>query len=178
MGYREILESREEETEAVKRRDLEKKSRERGIREKGDVSVEGEIAAERDFFWRLEDLKLVRVRDDRAFFRLDTNLDAVIAPLGKFGNHEEAAIVRNISAGGASIGTQYECCQKERLLLKVGLLSECPEWNLFCRVLRVEKKGISGFVYGCQFIELGDAEREELMQAILELQRRMRGMKV
>ena len=118
------------------------------------------------------------MRDDRAFFRLDTNLDAVIAPLGKFGNHEEAAIVRNISAGGASIGTQYECCQKERLLLKVGLLSECPEWNLFCRVLRVEKKGISGFVYGCQFIELGDAEREELMQAILELQRRMRGMKV
>ena len=34
MGFREILESREEETEAVKRRDLEKKSRERGIREK------------------------------------------------------------------------------------------------------------------------------------------------
>ncbi len=176
MGFREILARTEEESEAAEKTGVRGRICENGGQERGDISASGEIVAERAFFWRLEDLKLVRVRDDRAFFRLDVNLEAAIVPLGRFGNREEAANVRNISAGGASIGTRYECCPEDRLLLRVRLFPEEPEWNLFCKVLRAEKKGISGFVYGCQFVELGDEEREKLLQAILELQRRMRGV--
>ena len=139
-------------------------------------AAEETLAAEHNLFWRREELKFVQVKNERAFFRLETDLDAKIVPLGRFSNKEEAVKVLNISAGGVGIGTKYECCPGDKLLLKVCLLQERGEENLFFRVLRVEKKGIARFVYGCQFMELSNAEQEELMQTILELQRRMRGM--
>lgn len=137
---------------------------------------EGTVLAEHDFFWRLEDLKLVRVKNERAFFRLETNLDARMIPLGRFGNREEPVKVLNISAGGVGIGTRYQCCVRDKLLLKMCLLSEEEEENLLCQVLRVEQKGISGYVYGCRFLELSEKEQEDMMGKILELERRIRGM--
>ena len=137
--------------------------------------IEGEIASEHDFFWRKEDLKLVRVKNERAFFRLETNLKAVIIPMERFGMGEVPARVLNISPGGAGIGTTCQCCNGDKLLLKVRLLAGEEDWNLFCQVVRIEEYGVSGFVYGCRFIELGDRERERLLESIRKLEYELRG---
>lgn len=146
-----------------------------GSRNAKAAPIEGEIASEHEFFWRLEDLKLVRVKNDRAFFRVETNLKARILHMERFVAGEMPARVMNISAGGAAIGTKCQCCKGDKLLLKVKLLTEEEDWNLFCQVLRIEEHGVSGFVYGCQFIELSEKERERLLESVTGLQYQLRG---
>lgn len=179
MNFRDILEKTEGKEEVRER----EKSRmsvpvERGgygSRQAKTAPIEGEIASEHEFFWRLEDLKLVRVKNDRAFFRVETNLKARILRMERFGAGEMPARVMNISAEGAAIGTKCQCCKGDKLLLKVKLLREEEDWNLFCQVLRIEEHGVSGFVYGCQFIELSAKERERLLESVTRLQYQLRG---
>ncbi len=137
--------------------------------------IEGEIASQHEFFWRREDLKLVRVENDRAFFRVETNLKAQILHMERFGAGEVPARVRNISAGGAAIGTKCQCCTGDKILLKVKLLAKEEEWKLFCKVVRIEEHGGSGFVYGCQFIELDREEQGRLLESVTRLRWELRG---
>ena len=137
--------------------------------------IEGEIASQHEFFWRREDLKLVRVENDRAFFRVETNLKAQILHMERFGAGEVPARVRNISAGGAAIGTKCQCCTGDKILLKVKLLAKEEEWKLFCKVVRIEEHGVSGFVYGCQLIELDREEQGRLLESVTRLRWELRG---
>ena len=137
--------------------------------------IEGEIASQHEFFWRREDLKLVRVENDRAFFRVETNLKAQILHMERFGAGEVPARVRNFSAGGAAIGTKCQCCTGDKILLKVKLLAKEEEWKLFCKVVRIEEHGVSGFVYGCQFIELDREEQGRLLESVTRLRWELRG---
>lgn len=137
--------------------------------------IEGEIASQHEFFWRREDLKLVRVENDRAFFRVETNLKAQILHMERFGAGEVPARVRNISAGGAAIGTKCQCCTGDKILMKVKLLAKEEEWKLFCKVVRIEEHGVSGFVYGCQFIELDCEEQGRLLESVTRLRWELRG---
>lgn len=146
-----------------------------GSRQARTAPIEGEIASQHEFFWRREDLKLVRVKNDRAFFRVETNLKAQILHMERFGAGEMQARVRNISAGGAAIGTKCQCCVGDKILLKVKLLADEEEWRLFCKVVRIEEHGVAGFVYGCQFIELDGEEQGRLLQSVTRLQFELRG---
>lgn len=175
MRFRDILEQMEERTETEK------------IEKEPEVSAETvmpaepsereeEILAKRELFWRAEDLRMVHVEDERSFLRLETNLRAVVIPMEHFGTGEQTARVLNISAGGAGIGTKYQCCRGDRLLLKADLLAELGIRHLFCQVERIEKKGVAGFVYGCRFIELTKEEQERMDVGIRRLRLRMRGV--
>ncbi|NBK91035.1 PilZ domain-containing protein [bacterium 1XD21-13] len=179
MKFREILEGIEEKkgtSDSGKRPAF--LSMERGgygSRGARTAPIEGEIASEREFFWRLEDLKLVRVENDRSFFRLETNLKAQVLHMERFGAGEVPARLLNISPGGAGIGTMCQCCKGDKLLLKVGLLTGEEEWRLFCQVVRIEECGVAGFVYGCRFVELGEQEQVRLREDIARLECQLRG---
>lgn len=184
MDFREILFRAEEKMEAEKEATQANAVQQRAEvvdtsisdqKEKTMADAEQTLAAEHNFFWRMEDLKLVKVKNQRAFFRLETNLDAAIISLDKFRNKEEFAKVLNISVNGVGVGTTYPCCVGDKLLLKVCLASPWEEENLLCRVMRIEEKGVSGFVYGCQFMDQDEKDREHMLQKLLELEQRMRG---
>lgn len=65
------------------------------------VYLEGAVTPEENLIWRVEDLTFVKIGNDRAFFRLDTDLEASITPVGKISFAEEPARLLNISVGGA-----------------------------------------------------------------------------
>ena len=181
MKFRDALKMAEEEAEKEAEKGAGKKENahvDTSRNSEGEIRrapVKAEIASEHDFFWRREEMKLVRVKNDRAFFRLETNLKAVIIPMERFGAGEVPARVVNISAGGMGIWTECQCCKGDRLLLKVRFTPKEEAWNLFCEIVRIEEKGVSGFVYGCRWIELGERERERLMESIERLQCGLRG---
>ena len=180
MRFRDALAKAEEaekeaEKEAGKKENAYVDASGNGEREIRRAPVKEEIVSEHDFFWRREEMKLVRVKNDRAFFRLETNLKAVIIPMERFGAGEVPARVVNISAGGMGIWTECRCGKGHRLLLKVRFTPKEEAWNLFCEIVRIEEKGVSGFVYGCRWIELGERERERLVESIERLQCELRG---
>lgn len=179
MKFREILEMAEgkEEVPGQSRKPMAGYPEIRQGRQEKEIRnshIKDEIASEHDFFWRRENLKLVRVKNDRAFFRVEVNLNAVVIPMERFGAGELPARLLNISGGGVAVGTKCQCCTGDRLLMKVQLLLEEEPWNLFCQIVRIEEKGISGFVYGCRLVELGDGEQERLMESIEKLQEQRR----
>lgn len=177
MKFRDVLVMREQEAEkeAVKQENVQAEVLRSENKEIRVAPMKREIASEHEFFWRREDLKLVRVKNDRAFFRLETNLKAVIIPMERFGTGEVPARVLNISLGGAGLGTTCQCCKGDKLLLKVRFVPGEEMWNLFCEIVRIEEQGTAGFVYGCQWIELGEKEQERLMRSIGRLKEHMRG---
>lgn len=179
MKFREILEKTEEKEEIPRHEKEQRASLMEGggygSRQAKEAPIEGEIASERDFFWRREDLKLVRVKNDRAFFRLETNLKAQVLHMERFGAGEIPARVLSISAGGMKIGTTCQCCLGDKLLLKVRLLAEEEIWNLFCQVVRIEEHGVAGFAYGCRLIELTEEEQARLTESISRLEYQLRG---
>lgn len=61
------------------------------------VYLEGAITPEENLVWKVEDLVFVKIGNDRAFFRLDTDLEASISPVGKISFGEEPARLLNIS---------------------------------------------------------------------------------
>lgn len=177
MRFRDALIRAEEEAakETIEQKNVHTEVSESGHKGLSAASVKGEIASEHDFFWRREELKLVRVKNDRAFFRLETNLKALVIPMERFGAGEIQARVLNISAGGMGIWTEFQCCKGDKILLKVKLVPGEEEWKLFCEVVRIEEKGVAGFVYGCRWIELGEEEQGKLMESIAKLEEYMKG---
>ena len=57
-------------------------------------------------------------------------------------------------------------------MLKVKLLEDRPLSVMLCQVLRVIEKGADNFVYGCQFLELTEEEKEKILQNIFAFQRK------
>ena len=169
-----MMRGQEAEKEIAGRKNVGMEGLEHGDMQLKDASIKKEIATEHDFFWRREELKLVRVKNDRAFFRLETNLKAVMIPMERFGAGEVPVRVLNISGGGMGIWAECQCCKGDKLLLKVRFVPGEEMWNLFCEVVRIEEQGVAGFVYGCKWIELGEEEQKRLMGSILRLEEYMR----
>lgn len=59
--------------------------------------------------------------------------------------------------------------------MKVKLLEDRPESAMFTQVVRVIEKGDAGFEYGCRFLELTEADQEQITQNIFAAQRQKRG---
>lgn len=144
-------------------------------RYKKAVYMEGVISPLPQHIWKVEDLVVARVGNDRAFFRLDTNLDARVAKLGGRNAREQDCKLLNISVGGARIVTMQRYWEGDKLMLKVRLFEERDSSVMFCRVLRVVEKEDGTFDYGCQFLDLTEADEEKITQNIFDTQRKMRG---
>lgn len=166
--YSEAAVSREEEPIPVRIRgysDWERKA----------VYLEGVITPMPQKKWLVSELKLCRVGNDRAFFRLDTNLDASAAMFSGLAMGEKPCRLMNISIGGACIASEYRYHEGDKFLLKVKLLEDRPESVMFSQVMRVIEKKEGKFEYGCRFLELTEEDQEQITRNIFAVQRQKRG---
>lgn len=144
-------------------------------RDRKAVYMEGVIAPLPQNKWSVADLKVCRIGNDRAFFRLDTNLDATATMFSGLAMGEKPCKLLNISIGGACIGSESRYHDGDKFLLKVRLLEERPESAIFAQIVRVIEKDDAGFQYGCRFLELTEADQEQITQNIFAVQRQKRG---
>ena len=144
-------------------------------RERKAVCMEGVIAPLPQNKWSVVELKVCRVGNDRAFFRLATNLDAAAVMFRGLEMGEKPCKLLNISIGGACIRSECRYHEGDKFLLKVRLLADRPESVMFSQIMRVIEKGGAGFEYGLRFLELTDADQEQITQNIFAAQRQKRG---
>ena len=144
-------------------------------RDRKAVYMEGVIAPLPQKKWSVAELKLCRMGNDRAFFRLDTNLDATATMFSGLAMGEKPCKLLNISIGGARISSEYRYHDGDKFLLKVRLLEDRLESAIFSQVMRIIEKDNAGFEYGCQFLELTDADQEQIAQNIFAAQRQKLG---
>lgn len=144
-------------------------------RKRKAVYMEGVIQPLPQSKWSVKELKVCRAGNDRAFFRLETNLDAAAITFSGLEMGEKPCKLLNISVGGACIGSGYRYHDGDKFLLKVRLLEDRPESAMFAQVVRVIEKGGAGFEYGCRFLELTEADQEQITQNIFAAQRQKRG---
>ena len=118
-------------------------------------------------------------RSDRAFFRLETNLDAAVTTFGGFSAREHDCKMLNISVGGARILSEEIYQEGDKFLLQVKLLEDRPMSVMFCEVLRIFEREDSKYEYGCRFLELNEEDQDKITQNIFAAQlaerRRQRG---
>ena len=138
--------------------------------------LEGTILpAEDDQIWRVENLTLVKLENDRSFFRMDVAMDASLTAVGRPGAEEEPCKLVDLSVGGVRIASPNQHQIGERLLLSVDLTSGKAPSTMLCQVLRVIGQE-RDYEYGCRFIELNDADEDRIMQIIFALQRKESGL--
>ena len=144
-------------------------------RDRKAVYMEGVIAPLPQNKWSVTELNVCRIGNDRAFFRLDTNLDATATMFSGLTMGEKPCKLLNISIGGACIGSESRYHDGDKFLLKVKLLEDRPESAMFTQIVRAIEKGDAGFEYGCRFLELTEADQEQITQNIFAAQRQKRG---
>lgn len=139
------------------------------------VCMEGTISPLPKHIWKVEDLTAVaQLGNERAFFRLDVNLEATVTTFGGFGSGEYHCRMLNISVGGACISTDHVHHEGDKLLLKVKLMEDRDISTIFCQVMRVVDKGSGKYEYGCRFLELTENDEERITQSIFAAQRKKR----
>ena len=143
--------------------------------ERKAVYMEGTISPRPAHIWQVEELEVARIGNDRAFFRLDTDIEATATTFGGIGAGEKPCRLRNISVGGACISSEYSYREGDKFLLKVKLLDDRDISAMFCEVLRIIDKGNSAPEYGCRFLELNESDQEKITQNIFAVQRKQRG---
>lgn len=142
--------------------------------ERKAVCMEGVITPGPQHIWQVEELTVVRTGNDRAFFRLDTNLDATATMFSGLEAGEKPCKLLNISVGGACVGSDLRYHEGDKFLLKVKLLDGRPESAMFSQVVRVIEKEGGKFEYGCQFLELTEEDQGKITQNIFAVQRQRR----
>lgn len=143
--------------------------------ERKAVYMEGIITPGPKHIWQVEELTIVRVGNDRAFFRLTTNLDATATMFSGLAMGEKPCKLLNISVGGASVSSEYRYHEGDKFLLKVRLLEDRPESAMFSQIVRIVEKDEGKFEYGCRFLELTEADQEQITRNIFAAQRQKRG---
>lgn len=140
------------------------------------IHMEATVTAQPQHTWAVEELKVIRSGNERAFFRLETDLDATISVLGRgFNIGEHPCKMLNISIGGACVRTDLRQYEGDKLLLKVHLMEERDVSLMFCQIVRVTDNGDGTFNYGCRFLELTDNDEARITQNIFAAQRKKRG---
>lgn len=141
------------------------------------VHMEGTIMAKPQHVWAVEGLKVIRSGNERAFYRLETNLDATISVLGRgFNVGEHPCKMLNISIGGVCVRTNLRQYEGDKLLLKVQLMEERDVSLMFCQIVRVIENGDGTFSYGCRFLELNREDEERISHNIFSAQQKNRNI--
>lgn len=138
------------------------------------VYMEGFISPQPKHIWLVSHLYVARVGNDRAFFRLDTDLPASVTKFSGRNAGEHPCRLLNISVGGARIASEQQYWEGDKLLLTVKLLEDRDPSIMYCQVLRVIEKEDAPSEYGCQFLELNEADQDKITENIFTAQRKSR----
>lgn len=139
--------------------------------EKKAVYMEGTIMPKEKYVWQVKDLIVTKIGNDRAFFRLKTDIEATATMFSGLQMGEKPCRLLNISVGGACISSQFVYHKDDKFLLKVKLLEDKPASVMYCQVLRVIERSETRYEYGCRFVELNEEDQESIVQNIFEAQR-------
>lgn len=142
--------------------------------ERKAVYMEGVISPGPQHIWQVEGLTVIREGNDRAFFRLDTNIDATATMFTGLAIGERPCKLLNISVGGACISSGFTYHAGDKFMLKVKLMPDRPVSVMYCQVLRVIEKDRQPTQYGCRFLELTQEDEEKITQNIFAVQRQQR----
>lgn len=124
--------------------------------------------------WTVENLALMKLENDRSFFRMGVEMDAAVTPVERPGASEEPCRLVDLSVGGVRLASRYPHQAGERLLLSLDLGQGKAPSTMLCQVLRVI--GQEGdYEYGCRFIDLDEAEQDRITQLLFALQRKQSG---
>ncbi len=143
-------------------------------REKKAVHMEGTISPGSESTWHVTDLTILKLVNERAFFRLDIDIEASITTFSGSADRDQPCRLVNISVGGVCISSEYEHFVDDNFILKVKLLEDRPPSAMYCRILRVTEKEDSTYEYGCQFVKLSETDQDQIAESIFTVQRRKR----
>lgn len=137
--------------------------------ERKAVFMEGNMFPLHEHTWQMEDLVITKIENERAFPRFNTDIAAVVTAVNGTDVGEQACKILNISVGGVCIESEHRYQKGDRFLLRARLVEDRPLSVMYCEVLRVVEigKDVSRFEYGCRFLELTEADQEELSQTII-----------
>lgn len=139
------------------------------------VYMEGVITPKPQNIWSVAELNVCKVGNDRAFFRLETNLEASATMFTGLEMGEKPCRLLNISVGGARITSERRYHEGDKFLLKVKLLEDRPESAMYSQVVRVLEREDGKTEYGCRFLELTEEDQERITQNIFAAQRQKMG---
>ena len=137
--------------------------------------MEGVITPKPQNIWSVAELNVCKVGNDRAFFRLETNLEASATMFTGLEMGEKPCRLLNISVGGARITSERRYHEGDKFLLKVKLLEDRPESAMYSQVVRVLEREDGKTEYGCRFLELTEEDQERITQNIFAAQRQKMG---
>lgn len=138
--------------------------------------LKGTVGKSSRDFWQVEHLEILQSRENRGFFRQDTDLDGRVWSGGHHRGPEDEMSeckVLDISAGGARILSRSVYTTGDCFQLEVELLPEERPFSMLCRVLRAIPKNGFKYEYGCKFEGLSEAEQQRLLRAVFAIQRRI-----
>lgn len=130
------------------------------------IHLEGTLRQGEGGIWPAEELTFIRSGNDRAFYRLNTDIDGSIVLTEGADAGEEPCRLLNISVGGAYIRTEPALELGDRFFLQVKLHPDRDMSLIFSEICRIVEREDEIFEYGCQFIELNEADRKQILQAI------------
>ena len=113
--------------------------------ERKAVYMEGRISPLPHRVWAVTELRVSRVANDRAFFRLETNRDATVTMFSGLEMGEKPCKLVNISIGGACISSERRYHEGDKFMLRVKLVEDRPESVMFSQVKRVIEKDGENF---------------------------------
>lgn len=145
------------------------------IRKSKAAYLEGVIRPSGDErIWHVEKLTLLKLENDRSYFRMDVAMDASLTAVGRPGAEEEPCKLVDLSVGGVRIASQNQHQVGERLLISVDLTPGKAPSTILCQILRIIGQE-RDYEYGCRFIDLNDADEDRIVQIMFALQRRQSG---
>lgn len=132
--------------------------------------MEGVITPAQKNIWTVEELLIHRIGNDRAFFRLSTDLDATATMFSGLEMGEKTCRLLNISIGGACIRSKHRYHEGDKFLLKVRLMEDRPISAIFSHIVRITEKDNAEYEYGCQFLEMTEDDQEKITKNIFDAQ--------
>ena len=127
-------------------------------------------------FWQVENLEILQNRENRSFFRQNTDLDARVMPSGHYrgtGREATECKVLDISAGGARVLSRNVYVEGDRFQLEAELLPDERPFSVVCQVLRITPRKGFKYEYGCRFEALNEQEQQRLLRAVFTIQRKI-----
>lgn len=131
------------------------------------IYLEGILKQADDGIWPVEGLTFIKSGNDRAFSRVNTDIDGSMVTGEKAGAEEEPCKLLNISVGGAYIRAEPALELGERFLLKVKLGPDRDTSLIFSEVCRIVEREDEVFEYGCRFVGLDEDDREQILRSLV-----------
>lgn len=149
----------------------------RFFQKNSNLVLQGKICGSTRNFWKVDRLKSIFAKEQRAFFRQRISTDcagtcAKRTSYGSAGKDSCPCRILDVSAGGILMSCEREYQVGDRLAITDVRITQSEDaFSFNCRVRRVVEWDQGTIRYGCQFESLPSKEQDRLLRAIFVVQR-------